>query len=33
MTTAELVKLLQKLNIKYSFREDTPENWRIANPI
>lgn len=33
MNTTELIKLLQKLNIKYSFREDTPENWKIANPI
>lgn len=33
MNTTELIKLLQKVNIKSAFRQDTAENWKIANPI
>lgn len=33
MNTTELIKLLQQLNIKTAFRQDTATNWEIANPI
>lgn len=33
MNTTELIKLLQKVNIKSAFRQDTATNWEIANPV